>query len=196
MSDQTNQPVAGPQSVGRTPADIPPGHPNPASITAERAAAAASRPEYRRGHLTRAGMDTVHARGESVMYQGRVIPPGHPLPDETDLAAGDEVAEQQVRDGIEAQRRALDEQERKLIAASGQRRTAMEEAEKARQQREEVARRQGGADDADETYGDENLTLAQLDGLSDEQILEKPGIGDATLHKIKLARGKRDRAAR
>jgi hypothetical protein len=158
MSDQTNQPVAGPQSVGRTPADIPPGHPNPASITAERAAAAASRPEYRRGHLTRAGMDTVHARGESVMYQGRVIPPGHPLPDETDLAAGDEVAEQQVRDGIEAQRRALDEQERKLIAASGQRRTAMEEAEKARQQREEVARRQGGAS-ADNL---DDMTVEQL----------------------------------
>jgi hypothetical protein len=158
MSDQTNQPVAGPQSVGRTPADIPPGHPNPASITAERAAAAASRPEYRRGHLTRAGMDTVHARGESVMYQGRVIPPGQPLPDETDLAAGDEVAEQQVRDGIEAQRRALDEQERKLIAASGQRRTAMEEAEKARQQREEVARRQGGAS-ADNL---DDMTVEQL----------------------------------
>jgi hypothetical protein len=52
-----------------------------------------------------------------------------------------------------------------------------------------------GQDESAETYGDENLSLAQLEGQSDEQILEHPGIGEATLHKIKLARNKRDRAA-
>jgi hypothetical protein len=45
------------------------------------------------------------------------------------------------------------------------------------------------------TFGDDKLTLAQLDGLSDEQLAEKPGIGPASITKIHRARTKRDRAA-
>lgn len=46
------------------------------------------------------------------------------------------------------------------------------------------------------TFGDDKFTLAQLDGLSDEQLAEKPGIGPATVTKIHRARTKRDRAAK
>jgi hypothetical protein len=42
-----------------------------------------------RGRLTMDGMKHVHASGGSVLYKGRIIPPGSALPPESDLAAGD-----------------------------------------------------------------------------------------------------------
>jgi hypothetical protein len=46
-----------------------------------------------------------------------------------------------------------------------------------------------GADDG-ETFGDENLTLDQLEGVSDDDLAQKPGIGEATIKKIHKARAK------
>lgn len=173
----------GPQGTGKESPDTPPQHPNREALTPERAAG--SHPEYHKGQLTHAGMKAVHANGGSVMYKGNVIAPGQPLPTEMDLAVGDEAAEQAVRDGIEVQRKALDEQERKLLAAQGQRKRAADEAAKA------AKNAPAGEDDENApTFGDEGLTLAQLDGLTDEQLLEKPGIGDATVKKIHAARRK------
>jgi DNA uptake protein ComE-like DNA-binding protein len=51
-----------------------------------------------------------------------------------------------------------------------------------------------GQDDAAETFGDDNLSLAQLNGLDDDQLREKPGIGEATVKKIHAARRKAERS--
>jgi hypothetical protein len=147
MSDQ-NQ--FGPQGTGKESPDTPPQHPNREALTPERAAGV--HPQYHKGQLTHAGMQAVHASGGSVMYQGRVIPPGQPLPTEMDLAVGDEVAEQAVRDGIEVQRKALDEQERKLLAAQGQRKRAADEAAKAAK----------NAPATDQSEDLESLTVSEL----------------------------------
>jgi hypothetical protein len=49
-----------------------------------------------------------------------------------------------------------------------------------------------GEDHAEQpTFGDESLTLAQLEGQSDEQILSHPGIGEITLAKIRKAQKSR-----
>lgn len=184
MSDQTNNPQQfGPQGTGRQQPDTPPQHPNREALTPERAAG--SHPEYHKGQLTHAGMKAVHANGGSVMYKGNVIAPGQPLPTEMDLAVGDEAAEQAVRDGIEVQRKALDEQERKLLAAQGQRKRAADEAAKS------ARNAPAGEDDENApTFGTDHLTLAQLEGKSDEELLQLDGVGDATLAKIRKAQKK------
>jgi hypothetical protein len=54
----------------------------------------------------------------------------------------------------------------------------------------------GEDDENAPTFGTDHHTLAQLDGKSDEELLQLDGVGDATLAKIKRARAKRDKAAK
>jgi hypothetical protein len=42
--------------------------------------------------------------------------------------------------------------------------------------------------EGEETFGEEGHTLSQLEGLTDDQLKEKPGIGDATVKRIHAAR--------
>lgn len=50
------------------------------------------------------------------------------------------------------------------------------------------------AEEGEPTYGDENHSLAALDGMSDEELLQLPGVGEATVKKVHAARRKRDKA--
>jgi hypothetical protein len=68
------------------------------------------------GRLTRAGMESVLRRGESVLLGDRVITRLEDLPDEADLAAGDEARLASAREALVAQRDALDKQLVKLAA--------------------------------------------------------------------------------
>lgn len=54
-----------------------------------------------------------------------------------------------------------------------------------------------GEDDEDApTFGTDHHTLAQLEGKSDEELLQLDGIGDATVKKIHAARRKADKSAK
>lgn len=79
----------GPQSVDVTKAGIGPrtiGEP-PKTVTETPPPAVG--PHYDdKGMLTRAGMEHVHQSGGSVLYKGRLYPPGTALPAESELAAG------------------------------------------------------------------------------------------------------------
>lgn len=81
----------GPQSVDVTNAGIGPrpvGQP-PATAPTAKQPPAPTGPHYDdKGTLTRAGMEHVHNSGGSVLYKGRLYPPGSALPAESELAAG------------------------------------------------------------------------------------------------------------
>jgi hypothetical protein len=190
-----NNPVAGPQTSGRTAPDVPPLHHNPASITPERAAAAAAAPKYHRGRLTREGMETVHAAGGSVLYNGQVIPPGHPLPSVEDLAGTDQAALTAAEESLDAEQQRIDSRR----AAINRQRKAAEEMRKAsdeaakqqeraqQQQRTQQQHERTGGTDEQPTFGTAEHPLSYFDGKSDEEILNEDGIGPATLDKIRAA---------
>lgn len=67
--------------------------------------------------LTRDEMEAVIRNGGSVLHKGQHLTHIEHLPTEGDLAEGDAAAIQAALDGIAAQRAALDEQERKLLAS-------------------------------------------------------------------------------
>jgi hypothetical protein len=46
------------------------------------------------------------------------------------------------------------------------------------------------------TFGDEHLTLAQMDNMTDDELLQRKGIGPETLKDIHRARGARSRRAK
>jgi hypothetical protein len=150
------------------------------------------------GAITREQAENAIKQGGQFSYNGKNYTRIDQLPD---AEVFDENNRQMLADARGKLQAELDERREALNEADRISREASDNLARAEQMRRLGTRNvtSGGVgprNEEDETYGDENLTLAQLDGLSDEQILEKPGIGDATLHKIKLARGKRDRAAR
>lgn len=55
--------------------------------------------------LTLDQMRAIHARGESVLHKGRIIPPGRPLPDELDLAGDDPEKLAAVKQKLEDEQR-------------------------------------------------------------------------------------------
>lgn len=67
--------------------------------------------------LTREDMEQVIRGGGSILHKGQHLTRIEHLPTEADLAEGDAAASQAALDGITAQRVALDEQERKLLAS-------------------------------------------------------------------------------
>lgn len=69
-----------------------------------------------RGRLTRAGMEAVLRRGESLLLGDRVINRVEDLPDEADLAAGDEARTARAREALLAQKEAVEKQLAKLDA--------------------------------------------------------------------------------
>jgi hypothetical protein len=134
--------------------------------------------------LTRAGMEQVIREGGTVQHKGKLYSRIESLPSEADLAAGDEDAERRALAGLEEQQRALDAQRDRLSRAAADRAKAAKQRE-AQQAALDAAEHKEG-----DTYGDNNLSLDQLSGMSDEDVLNQPGIGEATLAKIRKAQKK------
>jgi hypothetical protein len=67
---------------------------------------------------TRAQMEEIVARKESVVYNGRVISEAKDLPSEEDLAAGDAEAQARIADSIEEQIRRLEARRDRLTAGN------------------------------------------------------------------------------
>jgi hypothetical protein len=179
-----------------------PQHPNPASLTAERGAVigAAGPAQYQGGKLTRQGMESVIASGGSVMHGGKVITRIEHLPDEADLAQGDEQATQQALDGLAAQRAQLDAQEQKLLASRGRAKENAKAQQQANKAAQHAAGGKGGAaarsdsGDDEPTFGDEELPLSHFDQYPDEDAIldaKIAGVGPATAEKIVAARKER-----
>lgn len=68
--------------------------------------------------MNRPQMEAVIRKGQSVLYQGRIISRTQDLPSAAELAAGDPEAEAAVAADVQAQIDALSEQLAKLQAAS------------------------------------------------------------------------------
>jgi hypothetical protein len=138
--------------------------------------------EQQRTKLSRREMVEIIERGESVIIPDPKSPSGklhvtrvEDLPDEADLVAGDTAAEEAAAARLDDEQRALDGRRARLAAA---RSTGKAQAAST-------------ADDdhkEGDTYGDKKLT--QLSAMSDEQVLQQPGIGEATLKKIRKAQAK------
>jgi hypothetical protein len=139
--------------------------------------------EQQRTKLSRREMVEIIERGESVIIPDPKSPSGKlhvtrvdDLPDEADLVAGDSAAEEAAQSRLDDEQRALDGRRARLAAARSS------------------AKAQSTAADDDhkegDTYGDKKLTLEQLSAMSDEQVLAQPGIGEATLAKIRKAQKK------
>jgi hypothetical protein len=138
-------------------------------------------PQTRNPNLTRKEMVEIIERGESVIIPDPKSPSGklhvlrvEDLPDEADLVAGDSAAEDAAAARLDDEQRALDGRRARLAAARSS------------------AKAQAADDDHKEgdTYGEKKLTLEQLSAMSDEQVLAQPGIGEATLAKIRKAQKK------
>lgn len=100
------------------------------------------------GIITRAGAEAAIRDGGSVLYKGTLRKTLADLPTETELAVGDPEATKKALDGLAAQRKALDEQEQKLLAANANNERVIKEAEaaeKTRKANEAKAQKEGAA---------------------------------------------------
>lgn len=120
--------------------------------------------------LTRAQMEQVIRDGGSVLHSGQVITKIANLPTEAALAAGDPAAEAAAAASLQAQMAALQAQLDVLKA------TPTTPAAPATPTYDAISESLGEAGFADQ---------AAVKAASDEQLLAVPGIGQATLKKLR-----------
>lgn len=131
------------------------------------------------GQLSRAEMETAIRDGGSVLYGGQTLWQIGQLPSEADLAEGDPLAEAAVASALDVQIAHLTAQ-RARFNARGQSATL-----------QPPTSAQGGLAEALGQPAADALTAAGLDtpaalaAASDADLLAIPGIGDATLKKIR-----------
>lgn len=126
----------------------------------------------------RAHMEQVLREGGSVYHRGRIIAHAAHLPSHSDLARGDREQEAVVRQRLERQRAALDEEIASLAVTDNA----------------EVGDEEPGEDELPADFpGHAALaeagitTRSQLEGMSDEDLTAVKGIGQATSMKIREA---------
>jgi len=122
----------------------------------------------------RAYMESAIDAGGSVLHEGRIIRTKAALPTLGDLAKTEQEQGQALAD-IERRRQALNDEEVRVRALSGNRQAPAELPE-------DFPGR-ASLDDAGHT------TIASVNGLSEEELTAIPGIGPATAKKIVEARG-------
>lgn len=67
------------------------------------------------GHLTYAGMQAIHASGQSFEFRNEIYPPGRELPDEATIAEGNDEAEASVLRSLDEQEQRLQRQRERLL---------------------------------------------------------------------------------
>lgn len=136
--------------------------------------------EYKKGQLTRRGMQQSLAAGGSVLHKGRLITNEAELPNEEDVGAVSTEDLQVLDQDLERQQLELTQRRDRLRA-------------KAEEQHRAASGKVADNDDDDDpgepepepVFGDAKIPLSQLVGKTDEELLAIPGIGQGNLKKIR-----------
>jgi hypothetical protein len=145
--------------------------------------------------VTRQDAEAAINAGGTFTFQGKTYSDVDKLPSAEEFAAKNREAaaeaREQLQKEIDDRQRQLDEADR--LSAEANAKSAQADAIRSGRARGGAAGTPTGADAETFGHGDNQYPLSHFDGMTDEQVLEVPGVGEATLKDIRKAQKKANR---